>query len=221
MGAVCCCFPVPDVFGHGDENDTNNGNCPCFTWCIQSIQNKLFARGSEHPIPAANQGAASSEPMVPNNSSSATRSCDITLQMNSNSRYSPVPQDDVVRRQDKGSNHSRVEPEPLIDPEVQQIPRLLKLEDKLVNADDQRDSNCSKSCVKDLSSSMQKGIGYDVPLSEDEDVCPTCLEEYTPENPKIITKCSHHYHLSCIYEWMERSESCPVCGRLMEFSETT
>nr|AAF02127.1 unknown protein [Arabidopsis thaliana] len=57
-------------------------------------------------------------------------------------------------------------------------------------------------------------------LSEDEDVCPTCLEEYTSENPKIVTKCSHHFHLSCIYEWMERSENCPVCGKVMEFNET-
>ncbi|XP_047318986.1 E3 ubiquitin-protein ligase RHF2A-like [Impatiens glandulifera] len=46
--------------------------------------------------------------------------------------------------------------------------------------------------------------------TEEEEVCPTCLEEYTPENPKIVTNCSHHFHLGCIYEWMERSESCPV-----------
>lgn len=53
---------------------------------------------------------------------------------------------------------------------------------------------------------------------EDED-CPICLEEYNPENPKIETKCSHHFHLSCIYEWMEKSESCPICGKEMEFCE--
>jgi len=41
------------------------------------------------------------------------------------------------------------------------------------------------------------------------------LAEYTEENPKIVTKCYHHYHLGCIYEWMERSENCPVCGKVM------
>lgn len=40
------------------------------------------------------------------------------------------------------------------------------------------------------------------------------LAEYTPENPKITTQCSHHFHLGCIYEWMERSESCPICGKV-------
>lgn len=46
--------------------------------------------------------------------------------------------------------------------------------------------------------------------------CPTCLEEYDEENPKIVTKCEHHFHLSCILEWMERSNTCPVCDQEME-----
>lgn len=29
-----------------------------------------------------------------------------------------------------------------------------------------------------------------------------------------MTGCSHHFHLGCIYEWMERSESCPICGKV-------
>nr|GMC87314.1 probable E3 ubiquitin-protein ligase RHB1A [Ipomoea batatas] len=55
-------------------------------------------------------------------------------------------------------------------------------------------------------------------LQEEEDVCPTCLEEYDEENPKIITQCEHHFHLSCILEWMERSDTCPVCDQEMVFS---
>ncbi|ERN11476.1 E3 ubiquitin-protein ligase At3g02290 [Amborella trichopoda] len=56
---------------------------------------------------------------------------------------------------------------------------------------------------------------------EDEDCCPTCLEGYNADNPKIMTKCKHHYHLSCIYEWMERSNTCPLCEQVMEFNETS
>eukprot|EP00184_Porphyridium_aerugineum_P003764 CAMPEP_0184699606 /NCGR_PEP_ID=MMETSP0313-20130426/5825_1 /TAXON_ID=2792 /ORGANISM="Porphyridium aerugineum, Strain SAG 1380-2" /LENGTH=286 /DNA_ID=CAMNT_0027158725 /DNA_START=227 /DNA_END=1087 /DNA_ORIENTATION=- len=57
---------------------------------------------------------------------------------------------------------------------------------------------------------------------EDEDVCPTCLEEYTYENPKIIPLCGHAYHLACIYEWIERgSNFCPVCGHRMVFEESS
>uniref|UniRef100_A0A7N0VJA6 RING-type E3 ubiquitin transferase n=1 Tax=Kalanchoe fedtschenkoi TaxID=63787 RepID=A0A7N0VJA6_KALFE len=52
-------------------------------------------------------------------------------------------------------------------------------------------------------------------VMEEEDVCPTCLEEYDAENPKIMTKCDHHFHLACILEWKERSETCPVCDQVM------
>ncbi|KAL1316727.1 probable E3 ubiquitin-protein ligase RHB1A isoform X3 [Arachis duranensis] len=52
-------------------------------------------------------------------------------------------------------------------------------------------------------------------LEEEEDVCPICLEEYDAENPKLTTKCDHYFHLACILEWMERSETCPVCDQDM------
>uniref|UniRef100_A0A0C9RWB8 RING-type E3 ubiquitin transferase n=1 Tax=Wollemia nobilis TaxID=56998 RepID=A0A0C9RWB8_9CONI len=58
-----------------------------------------------------------------------------------------------------------------------------------------------------------------VALADEEDVCPTCLEGYDKENPRIITKCEHNFHLGCILEWMERSDSCPICGQEMRFDE--
>lgn len=39
------------------------------------------------------------------------------------------------------------------------------------------------------------------------------------ENPKILTQCNHHFHLACIYEWLERSQTCPICSRQMSFDE--
>ncbi|XP_061967046.1 probable E3 ubiquitin-protein ligase RHB1A [Populus nigra] len=52
-----------------------------------------------------------------------------------------------------------------------------------------------------------------VASATEEDACPICLEEYDLENPKHITKCEHHFHLSCILEWMERSDICPICDQ--------
>jgi len=42
--------------------------------------------------------------------------------------------------------------------------------------------------------------------------------EYTEENPKMVTKCEHHFHLCCILEWLERSDSCPVCDQVSSLS---
>ncbi|XP_076910488.1 putative E3 ubiquitin-protein ligase RHB1A [Bidens hawaiensis] len=61
------------------------------------------------------------------------------------------------------------------------------------------------------SGELKKPSGPILPPEE----CPTCLEEYDEDNPKIITKCEHHFHLACILEWMERSDTCPVCDQEM------
>lgn len=34
----------------------------------------------------------------------------------------------------------------------------------------------------------------------------------------MLTKCEHHFHLCCILEWMERSETCPVCDKVYKTS---
>ncbi|GAB2220618.1 hypothetical protein Droror1_Dr00008280 [Drosera rotundifolia] len=68
-----------------------------------------------------------------------------------------------------------------------------------------------------------KQAGCEVDLNHlmlhEEDICATCLEGYSSDNPKILTACRHHYHLACIYEWLERKPTCPICSRVMEFSE--
>ncbi|KAK1377211.1 putative E3 ubiquitin-protein ligase RHB1A [Heracleum sosnowskyi] len=63
---------------------------------------------------------------------------------------------------------------------------------------------------------LSKLLDADISKTEEEG-CPTCFEDYDTENPKIITKCNHHFHLSCILEWMERSDTCPICNQEMDF----
>mmetsp|Transcript_22514 Transcript_22514/g.62453 ORF Transcript_22514/g.62453 Transcript_22514/m.62453 type:complete len:166 (-) Transcript_22514:478-975(-) len=66
--------------------------------------------------------------------------------------------------------------------------------------------------------SFPKGFSFIDDSDINMDVCPTCLEGYTIENPQISTYCKHHFHLSCIYEWLERSHLCPVCSSKMRDS---
>mmetsp|Transcript_41200 Transcript_41200/g.101350 ORF Transcript_41200/g.101350 Transcript_41200/m.101350 type:complete len:138 (+) Transcript_41200:111-524(+) len=59
----------------------------------------------------------------------------------------------------------------------------------------------------------------DLLADETEEVCPTCLEEYHDDNPKIVANCGHTFHLACIYEWLERNPHCPICAKRMRFKE--
>ncbi|KAH9676085.1 E3 ubiquitin-protein ligase [Citrus sinensis] len=205
MGSVCCCFHVEDFEDYMNPNSSVYRNCMCLSCFIQHVLNvytSLFRRGDVHSVPSSIQGAASM---------TSTASLDNSL----SDIYFRLQHEGLVSRREKGSSQFHEESEPLrSDNDVES--------ESFSAGDKWNDSSCedgskeqrSKSSVTLSSAKSTAGFAYIYSPSEDEDVCPTCLEEYTPENPKIVTKCSHHFHLGCIYEWMERSENCPVCGKL-------
>uniref|UniRef100_A0A7N2LFS6 RING-type E3 ubiquitin transferase n=1 Tax=Quercus lobata TaxID=97700 RepID=A0A7N2LFS6_QUELO len=78
----------------------------------------------------------------------------------------------------------------------------------------ERNVSVAKEDICPNVSVAEEGACPKVSVAEEEDVCPICLEEYDAENPNIITRCEHHFHLSCILEWMERSDACPICDQL-------
>ncbi|KPI83286.1 hypothetical protein ABL78_7683 [Leptomonas seymouri] len=57
--------------------------------------------------------------------------------------------------------------------------------------------------------------------------CPICLEHFTLDNPAILLKCEHGFHLQCLESWRQRSSLCPMCftpvvgdeGRIMSHSD--
>lgn len=67
-----------------------------------------------------------------------------------------------------------------------------------------------------MGTTLMAGDDYD-----DEDCCPTCLDVYTEDNPRIWTRCGHHFHMQCIYEWLERKETCPMCESHVDFDGMT
>lgn len=182
-------------------------------------------------------------------------------------RYIRLQRDGLISRREKGSSHLHEESEPLrseVDTDSDSLGSAGKWNGSACLEESKE--NLGKSSLKFPSTKSTSGLGYAYTSSEDEDVCPTCLEgwfiyfsfifgsglaldilvcwasgwpishcsatffdmpnfhfahlmffslaEYTSENPKIVTKCSHHFHLGCIYEWMERSDNCPVCGKV-------
>jgi hypothetical protein len=43
--------------------------------------------------------------------------------------------------------------------------------------------------------------------------CMVCLENIDKENSANLTTlyCSHYFHTECINEWLNKSQSCPIC----------
>jgi len=88
----------------------------------------------------------------------------------------------------------------------------------LKDADGKEESLLELTSSEFLEDDLKKPVEPFVAVIEEED-CPICLEDYTEDNPKLLTKCEHHFHLCCILEWLERSETCPVCDKEVVIDE--
>lgn len=211
-----------------NPNSVHYRNCICIRCFLQNFFNvyaSLFRRGDERALPSSTQGTTSLTPMtssLDNSVPDTYRPPPRPLPYDADPRYFLRSQrDGLVLRREKGSSHSLEETEPLRLSEADEETEPLTHKKKWSQEEDEESKEYDLKLSRKLSSAkMSAGFAHIYTSSEDDDVCPTCLEEYTTENPKIVTKCSHHFHLGCIYEWMERSDNCPVCGKVMAFDET-
>lgn len=225
MGSICSCLCLDGLeeFIHADNSARRH--CSCLRCLAQQLLhvNTLLQRGEVCAIPSVEQRTPSLD--------SSTATMEDSIPDTHRSPLTPLPYDDprcsrmqregLISRHDKSSGHFQEESEPLrtsnsaADMEMSTTKccgPIYEFESKL---------NCSKSSLKSTSEVPAEVLcTFSSYEDKDEDVCPTCLEEYTYENPRIIMNCSHHFHLGCIYEWQERSELCPVCGKVMVFDET-
>ncbi|KAK1315680.1 E3 ubiquitin ligase BIG BROTHER [Acorus calamus] len=46
---------------------------------------------------------------------------------------------------------------------------------------------------------------------EEEEVCPVCLKSLVIGEEIKRTPCGHLFHGECIFRWLERSRTCPMC----------
>ncbi|CAM8975823.1 unnamed protein product [Rhodiola kirilowii] len=218
MGAVCCCMHAEDFENYVNINSSICRNCSCLRCFVQNIVNvytSVFLRRQGHAVPSSAQGNASliSSASLDGSISDMYRSPPQPLPYDVDLRHSQLRWN-AASQHEKGTSHSQEETQPLRRSNVDLNSDNMRSGDKWEGS---KVNDSKTSSEVSLKKTIYDWCTYSSP--DDEDVCPTCLEEYTPENPKILTKCSHHFHLGCIYEWMERSDTCPVCGKVMIFGE--
>lgn len=56
------------------------------------------------------------------------------------------------------------------------------------------------------------------------DECVICMDEFTPENPRMPTLCGcgsnkTYFHLPCLYQWIEQNKNCPTCRKTLRWEE--
>ena len=48
-------------------------------------------------------------------------------------------------------------------------------------------------------------------VSNHDDKCPICRDSTEEESEFIKIKCNHIFHKQCIFQWIKKSQSCPMC----------
>ncbi|KAK9052657.1 hypothetical protein SSX86_029287 [Deinandra increscens subsp. villosa] len=213
MDSICCCqcgddfeeFPTNAIYRH----------CLCLRFFFHQLfsgYGALFQRIEGLPVSSPIQGTTSSSSVgfsLPTSLNDENHLSTRPLPFDSDPRFTRLQRGLVLRR-DKSVTHFQ---------EDSQSGMEFADFAKRKSSDEDSESGNLESLEKSLKVKASEGLLYEQ-SSDNEDVCPTCLDEYTSENPKIVTQCSHHFHLGCIYEWMERSDTCPMCGKMMEFCES-
>ncbi|KAI3435234.1 Cytosolic Fe-S cluster assembly factor NBP35 [Psidium guajava] len=75
---------------------------------------------------------------------------------------------------------------------------------------DQLDSEESR-VMRGASESAILGLKEKVYAGEDGECCSICLEDYHGPEKVAELPCSHVFHRPCIIQWLESSNSCPLC----------
>ncbi|KAF8040979.1 hypothetical protein BT93_B3024 [Corymbia citriodora subsp. variegata] len=231
MGAICCCPRTDDIEEYTYPTNSIYGHCLCLRFFFHQLftgYSAVFQRPQGRSMTAtapvsASLASSGITGALPDNSTTDIHLANPRpVPYEVEQRYSRLPRDGLVSRREKSMTHFQEESQPLRINVSSSGTESVEFEKKWSSVDAEEESKLGQlEPMEKLSTNKSvKGLNLTQLSSEDEDICPTCLEEYTPENPKITARCSHHYHLGCIYEWMERSDSCPICGKEMEFCES-
>ncbi|KAL5715532.1 hypothetical protein ACHQM5_017339 [Ranunculus cassubicifolius] len=215
MGAFCCCPCGEEFDEYSHPSSSIYRHCICLRYFFHQLLSRssaVFHRLEDHSTVLSTQGNTSSPSTELGTSPDNAFSVPRPAPYEADQRHSRLQRDGLVFRREKSTSNFQEESQPL-----RRIGSSSGMEPLTVGKKWSRTDSDEESKIGTKAS---QGLAYTLQWPEDEDVCPTCLDEYTPENPKIITRCAHHFHLGCIYEWMERSETCPICGKEMEFCES-
>ncbi|XP_066315795.1 E3 ubiquitin-protein ligase At3g02290-like [Miscanthus floridulus] len=228
MGGFCCCLSTEDFGEYVYPNNPIYRQCISLRHFFHNIfggYTATFQRLESRPNNPA-QGVAplgSTNPSVNINDNSLAETYHLVSRpppYDTDPRYARVQREGLVSRREKCINLAQEESLALRRNGSSSGIEHVAAQKKRSSTENEGEYKVHRSESTKSLSAKAYSSSYAVGASEDEDVCPTCLEEYTPDNPKIITKCCHHFHLGCIYEWMERSDTCPICGKEMEFCES-
>ncbi|XP_004305948.1 PREDICTED: E3 ubiquitin-protein ligase RNF181-like [Fragaria vesca subsp. vesca] len=107
----------------------------------------------------------------------------------------------------------------MVDPE---IPLVVGVVDATVREGDVTLDPCSRNWIP-ASRSFVQGLERVMTLDSDiltrSPTCAVCLEDFEQQLPITQLPCTHHFHLPCIVQCLERNHFCPLCRYVMPMEQ--
>ncbi|KAL6521664.1 hypothetical protein OROGR_018233 [Orobanche gracilis] len=160
----------------------------------------LFHGGEERVLPSSAQGTPSlnSMPSADNSLADMYRSPPRPMPYDVDPRYFRLPRGGLVSRREKGSSHLNEEIEPLrpngLEYGSESVSTKGKWNDFSSCDESSKDFNL-KSALKASAAETTTGFALMYETSDDEDVCPTCLEDFE-QVLKLVVEVLGQLHLS-------------------------
>lgn len=205
MGGCCCC---------ASRRAQHNG-APVYYYCPQALEEREPLSAS-HGVASALSGGLLVDTNLDTSSPDTYRAPPAPMPYDADlgrPQTPPGAQDSASNKIDAAVRATESQSQGIVGANAVEAQDAVE-EVKEMDCKSQVDSTLPSSKEVELEPSK---LSEPFPTIEEED-CPICLEEYDAENPRILTKCDHHFHLACILEWMERSDTCPVCDQETVFN---
>eukprot|EP00249_Psilotum_nudum_P020397 c27683_g1_i1 orf=1317-2027(+) len=235
MGALCCC-PSSEDFDEYASYSTGciYQHCFCFRCCVHlflHMYTGLFRTAEGRDLSSAMQSMGTSASAgllvatsVDISSPDTYRAPPRPLPYDTEQRYVRLQREGLVSRREKIGlsqlHGGEIEPSRRVDSDSGEQMPIIQRRNGVDYGEQSQEYHPDSPSGQWQSTKPIGRINSMMSLGDDEDVCPTCLEGYNDNDPKISTQCGHHFHLGCIYEWMERSKHCPICDQEMILNES-
>lgn len=78
--------------------------------------------------------------------------------------------------------------------------------------------------MRHITDNISNGIPFDIfnylpekiCLSDSDDSCAICLQNYKEKEVLTILFCDHSFHKDCVKIWLEKNNNCPVCRKVLK-----
>lgn len=83
---------------------------------------------------------------------------------------------------------------------------------------DNKEPNVDIPIAQEMHYICNNDLGIKISIDKENAICPICFDKYDNNTQLRYLCCSHHYHQTCLDEWIKINSSCPICRIIINYN---